>query len=75
MEVDVNRKRIGLSMRMSDDPEQMQSSAGQKPQGRNGGASSKRSFSGKQGQGSNKSGGQGAMGNAFAAAFANAKNK
>ena len=66
MEVDVVRKRVGLSMRMSDDPEQMKSSAGQKPARKGGGQTSQKSFSPK---------GASASGGAFAAAFANAKNK
>lgn len=71
MEVDVARKRVGLSMRMSDDPEQVKSSAAQKTTRKSGSAhSGKKSFSPK----SNNQGGS-AIGGAFAAAFANAKHK
>ena len=69
MEVDVARKRVGLSMRMSDDPETLRSSADKKSGKRNA-APAKKSFSPKP----SKDAG-GAMGGAFAAAFANAKNK
>ncbi|MCD8522275.1 MAG: RNA-binding transcriptional accessory protein [Saccharospirillaceae bacterium] len=71
MEVDVARKRIGLSMRMSDDANEQAEGrvAGEKPQ-RNGqranGAPNRNSFG-------DKAPAQGAMAGALAAAFAKAK--
>ncbi|QQD25321.1 S1 RNA-binding domain-containing protein [Venatoribacter cucullus] len=71
MEVDVARKRIGLSMRMSDDASEQAAGrvAGEKPQ-RNGqranGAPNRNSFG-------DKAPAQGAMAGALAAAFAKAK--
>lgn len=70
MEVDVPRKRIGLSMRMSDDATKLadEKTPGERP--KRGGGNSRRSFSGnKQSQPQ----GQGAMANALAAAFAKGK--
>ncbi|WP_420588764.1 Tex family protein [Bacterioplanoides sp.] len=81
MEVDVPRKRIGLSMRMSDDANERakektpgERKGGSRPgsQGNRGRGSQQRSFGGN--SGGNDSG-QSAMGGAFAAAFAKAKKK
>ncbi|WP_017007005.1 helix-hairpin-helix domain-containing protein, partial [Enterovibrio norvegicus] len=80
MDVDLQRKRIALSMRLNDEP-----GADNKPAGRDKGNrdsrpadNQKRSFSGNQdsNQGSkrdNRGGNQGAVGGAFADAFAKAK--
>jgi protein Tex len=82
MEVDVPRKRIGLSLRLDDQP-------GEKVEGKRGGgrptgdkASKQRSFggpSGKQGSGGNSKGGNSAGGSAasgtMASLFADAQNK
>jgi uncharacterized protein len=77
MEVDVPRKRIGLSMRMSDDANERakektpgERKGGGRPQ--RGGQSQQRSFGGNSG---GNGAGQSAMGGAFAAAFAKAKKK
>ena len=70
MEVDAARKRVGLSMRLSDEPDKTGSRSGAaKKSAKSGASSSKRSFSAP----SEKSGS--AMGGAFAAAFASAKSK
>jgi uncharacterized protein len=70
MEVDAARKRVGLSMRLSDEPDKTGSRSGSaKKSAKPGASSSKRSFSAP----SEKSGS--AMGGAFAAAFASAKSK
>jgi uncharacterized protein len=68
MEVDVARKRIGLSMRMSDDPGEVKAQKTAPRDNNRGGRSGggNRSFGGKQ---------QPAGNNAFAQAFANAKRK
>ena len=72
MEVDVPRKRIGLSMRMSDDATERanERTPGEKPN-RDRGASKQRSFGGN--GGNNNQQPQGAMAGALAAAFAKAK--
>ena len=73
MEVDPNRKRIGLSMRLSDDANEKaaeQANRGQRNGGnKRGGGSNQTSFGDKQPQG------QGAMAGALAAALSNAKKK
>ena len=72
MEVDVARKRIGLSMRLSDDPAEAQLDA--KPQARGRSSSPGAKTKGRtQHQGKRASQSDGAMGSAFAAAFAKAK--
>ncbi|MCG7584526.1 Tex family protein [Photobacterium sp. OFAV2-7] len=74
MEVDMQRKRIGMSMRLSDEPGQEKPA--RKPQGQRQQPREQRQPRGnssrghQQGQGNNS-----AMGGAFAAAFANAKKK
>ncbi|GAB3529279.1 Tex family protein [Photobacterium alginatilyticum] len=74
MEVDLQRKRIGMSMRLNDEPGQEKPA--RKPQGQRQQPREQRqprgnsNRGGQQGQGNNS-----AMGGAFAAAFANAKKK
>ncbi|MGF1730734.1 Tex family protein [Photobacterium kasasachensis] len=74
MEVDLQRKRIGMSMRLNDEPGQEKPA--RKPQGQRQQPREQRQPRGnssrghQQGQGNNS-----AMGGAFAAAFANAKKK
>lgn len=74
MEVDLQRKRIGMSMRLNDEPGQ--DKPARKPQGQRQQPREQRQPRGnssrghQQGQGNNS-----AMGGAFAAAFANAKKK
>ena len=68
MEVDLQRKRIGLSMRLSDEPGQEKPA--RKPQGQRQQPREQRQSRSKGDQGGNN-----AMGGAFAAAFANAKKK
>ncbi|QSV14212.1 Tex family protein [Photobacterium ganghwense] len=77
MEVDLQRKRIGMSMRLSDEPGQEKPA--RKPQGQSPRQNPPRSS---QGNGQHNASGNaagnatnGAMGGAFAAAFANAKKK
>ncbi len=77
MEVDLQRKRIGMSMRLSDEPGQEKPA--RKPQGQSPRQNPSRSS---QGNGQHNASGNaagnatnGAMGGAFAAAFANAKKK
>ncbi|UTV27862.1 Tex family protein [Photobacterium atrarenae] len=68
MEVDLQRKRIGLSMRLNDEPGQEKTS--RKPQGQRQQPREQR-----QSRSKNDQGGNSAMGGAFAAAFANARKK
>ncbi|NRA41693.1 MAG: RNA-binding transcriptional accessory protein [Pseudomonadales bacterium] len=72
MEVDVNRKRIGLSMRLSDDPAAAQSDTKPQARGRSSATSVKARGQAKP-QNRRASQSDGAMGSAFAAAFAKAK--
>jgi uncharacterized protein len=75
MEVDVSRKRIGLSMRMSDDANERQAESGNRSDKRSDGhAKNKRPAKQKTSFGGSDSG-KGAMAGAMAAAFANAKKK
>ncbi len=77
MEVDVPRKRIGMSMRMDDTPGEKTSGPGERKSSRRGGsgASSQRSFGGNNG-GSSKGGNAGKSEGTMAALFAQAnKNK
>ncbi|MEH0743417.1 RNA-binding transcriptional accessory protein [Vibrio cholerae] len=69
MEVDAARKRIGLSMRLNDEPGQERRANAPRRQGPSNGRS--REHASKENQGANAIGG--AMGGAFAAAFAKAK--
>ncbi|MEH0690723.1 RNA-binding transcriptional accessory protein [Vibrio cholerae] len=69
MEVDAARKRIGLSMRLNDEPGQERRANAPRRQGPSNGRS--REHASKENQGVNAIGG--AMGGAFAAAFAKAK--
>lgn len=72
MEVDAARKRIGLSMRLTDDANEQASQGikGEKPKRQGGGANQQRSFSGNNKQTQQP---QNAMAGALAAAFAKAK--
>ncbi|MCQ1056716.1 RNA-binding transcriptional accessory protein [Photobacterium sp. ZSDE20] len=75
MEVDLQRKRIGMSMRLSDEPGQDNKPA-HKPQGeRSQGNRPQSSHQPRQRQNKPADNGNNAMGGAFAAAFANAKKK
>ncbi len=77
MEVDVPRKRIGMSMRMDDTPGEKTSGPGERKSSRRGGsgASSQRSFGGNNG-GNSKGGNAGKSEGTMAALFAQAnKNK
>ncbi|GLQ74650.1 Tex family protein [Vibrio penaeicida] len=74
MEVDVQRKRIGLSMRLNDEPGQDSRSsrpASNRPSGQRQDRGNQRNRN----QGQRNEPQNGAMGGAFAAAFANAKKK
>lgn len=75
MEVDLQRKRIGMSMRLSDEPGQDNKPA-RKPQGeRSQGNRPQSNHQPRQRQNKPADNGNNAMGGAFAAAFANAKKK
>ncbi|MGR5064591.1 Tex family protein [Photobacterium sp. DNB22_13_2] len=75
MEVDLQRKRIGMSMRLSDEPGQDNKPA-RKPQGeRSQGNRPQGNHQPRQRQNKPADNGNNAMGGAFAAAFANAKKK
>ena len=69
MEVDLQRKRIGMSMRLSDEPGQ------EKPTRQPRDNSARPARSQPQSQPRQRDNGNAAMGGAFAAAFANAKKK
>ncbi|MEJ2764455.1 Tex family protein [Photobacterium sp. MCCC 1A19761] len=71
MEVDLQRKRIGMSMRLSDEPGQDKPARKPQPQGQARPTGSRNSGPRNTGKADNNS----AMGGAFAAAFANAKKK
>ncbi|MCW8329555.1 RNA-binding transcriptional accessory protein [Photobacterium sp. SDRW27] len=73
MEVDLQRKRIGMSMRLSDEPGQEKPA--RKPQGQRQQPREQRQPRGNSNRDNRSQGNNGAMGGAFAAAFANAKKK
>lgn len=73
MEVDLQRKRIGMSMRLNDEPGQEKPA--RKPQAQRQQPQEQRQPRGNSNRGNSSQGNNGAMGGAFAAAFANAKKK
>ncbi|MGF1713535.1 RNA-binding transcriptional accessory protein [Photobacterium chitinilyticum] len=73
MEVDLQRKRIGMSMRINDEPGQEKPA--RKPQAQRQQPQEQRQPRGNSNRGNSSQGNNGAMGGAFAAAFANAKKK
>ncbi|MEK9713621.1 MAG: Tex family protein [Thalassolituus sp.] len=75
MEVEVSRKRIGLSMRLSDDPASSSRGSGTAERNNDSRNNRSRQPSNKSGGGSGKDSGNNAMTGAFAAAFAKAKTK
>ena len=73
LEVDTQRKRISFTMRMDDTPAPQ--AKGSKPGGKPAKSGAKPKGSNSRGQGKPSSQGNSAMGNAFADAFAKAKQK
>jgi len=73
MEVDLQRKRIGMSMRLNDEPGQEKPA--RKPQVQRQQPREQRQPRGNSNRDNSSQGNNGAMGGAFAAAFANAKKK